>query len=118
MLQEVLKHMPGELAAKEEHVREMDKLLQARKGLWKNERASMVGVYIQHCVLPRVTYSPADAAFCAAFMQRLITFRAPWFPVFIYYDVVGALEGSGDVKMSHECAVHESDICPLSLARL
>ena len=91
LLQEVLKHLPGELAAQEQHVREMDEVLQARKGLWPNERSIMVRAYIQHCILPRVTYSPADAAFCAVFMQRLIDFKMPWFPAFIYLDAVSTL---------------------------
>ena len=91
MLQEVLKHIPGELAAQELHVRRMDKVLRARRGLWQNERSVMVKAYIQHCILPRVTYSPADAAFCAVFMQRLIDFQTPWFPAFIYLDAVSAL---------------------------
>ena len=79
-LQEVLKQLPGELAAQEEHVREMGKVLKARRGLWRCTRSTMVGAYLQHCVLPRVTYSPADAAFCAAFMRRLIELSVPWFP--------------------------------------
>ena len=91
MLQEVLKHIPGELAAQEQHVRVMDRVLRARTGLWQNERSVMVKAYMQHCILPRVTYSPADAAFCAVFMQRLIDFQTPWFPAFIYLDAVSAL---------------------------
>ena len=90
MAQEVLKHMPGELAAQEQHVRDMQEVLQARKGLWQNQRSTMVRAYMQHCILPRVTYSPADAAFCAAFTQQLIEFRVPWFPAFIYLDAVSA----------------------------
>ena len=90
MLQEVLKHIPGELAAQELHVRQMDRMLRARKWLWQNERSIMVKAYVQHCILPRVTYSPADAAFCAVFMQRLIDFQTPWFPAFIYLDSVSA----------------------------
>ena len=107
MVQEVLKHLPGELAAQEQHVREMDKVLQARKGLWQNERSVMVRAYIQQCVLPRVTYSPADAAFCAVFMQRLIEFQMPWFPAFIYLDVVSALPSTQSCCQSH---------CPIVLA--
>lgn len=91
MLQETLRQMPGELAAQEQHVREMDKVLRARKGLWKCERRSMVRAYVQHCILPRATYSPADAAFCAAFMQRLVRMSVPWFPALLYLDTVGAL---------------------------
>lgn len=83
--------MPGELAAQQQHVREMDRVLQARKGLWNCNRASMVGAYLQHCIVPRVTYSPADAAFCAVFMQRLIQLSVPWFPAFMYLDIVSAL---------------------------
>ena len=91
VLQETLRQMPGELAAQEQHVREMDKVLRAGKGHWKCERRSMVRAYVQHCVLPRATYSPADAAFCAAFMQRLVRMSVPWFPAFLYLDTVGAL---------------------------
>ena len=89
-LQEVLKQMPGELAAQEQHVREMGRVLKARKGLWKCTRSTMVGAYLQHCILPRVTYSPADAAFCAVFMQRLIELSIPWFHAFLYLDAVSA----------------------------
>ena len=85
----------------------MDKVLQARKGLWQNERSVMVRAYIQQCVLPRVTYSPADAAFCAVFMQRLIEFQMPWFPAFIYLDVVSALPSTQSCCQSH---------CPIVLA--
>lgn len=86
--------MPGEHAAQQQHVREMDKVLLARKGLWRNDRNIMVKAYIQHCILPRVTYSPADAAFCAVFTQRLIDFQMPWFPAFIYLDAVSSLSSS------------------------
>lgn len=93
-LQGVLKELPGELAAQEEHVREMGKALKARKGLWRCTRSTMVGAYLQHCILPRVTYSPADAAFCAAFMRRLIELSVPWFHAFLYLDAVSAMWSS------------------------
>ena len=72
-------------------MREMDRVLKARKGLWKCTRSTMVGSYLQHCILPRVTYSPADAAFCAVFMRRLIELAVPWFHAFLYLDAVSAM---------------------------
>ena len=102
-LQEVLKQLPGELAAQEEHVREMGKVLKARKGLWRCTRSTMVGAYLQHCILPRVTYSPADAAFCAAFMRRLIELSVPWFHAFLYLDAVRAMRSSDTTPSDAYC---------------
>ena len=48
----------------------------------------MLHEYLQHCILPRVTYSPADAAFCARFTQRLHELALPFFPTILYFDTV------------------------------
>ena len=50
----------------------------------------MLSAYLQRCVLPRVTYSPADAAFCAAFTRRLHEMALPFFPTILYFDTVRA----------------------------
>ena len=43
----------------------------------------LLSAYLQRCVLPRVTYSPADAAFCAAFTRRLHEMAVPFFPTIL-----------------------------------
>ena len=50
----------------------------------------MLQSYLQHCILPRVTYSPADAAFCARFTQRLHEMSLPFFPTILYFDTARA----------------------------
>jgi THO complex subunit 2 len=54
-------------------------------------RRGMLYAYLQHCILPRVTYSPADAAFCARFTQRLHEMSLPFFPTILYFDTVRTL---------------------------
>lgn len=49
----------------------------------------MLQAYLQQCILPRVTYSPTDAAFCAKFTQRLHELAVPFFPTILYLDTVG-----------------------------
>ena len=51
---------------------------------------SMLNAYLQRCVLPRVTYSPADAAYCAAFTRRLHEMALPFFPTILYFDTARA----------------------------
>lgn len=50
----------------------------------------MLQAYLQQCILPRVTYSPTDAAFCAKFTQRLHELAVPFFPTILYLDTVRA----------------------------
>lgn len=51
----------------------------------------MLYAYLQQCILPRVTYSPPDAAFCAKFTERLHELAVPFFPTILYFDTVSFL---------------------------
>jgi THO complex subunit 2 len=88
--QEALKRLPEEKKAQEAHVRSVDKLLQRSLPTWRCDRRGMLVAYLQQCVLPRVRYSPADAAYCAKFTQRLHDMALPFFPTILYFDTVNA----------------------------
>lgn len=86
--QEALKRLPDEKKAREAHVRSIDRLLTRAMAVWKCDRRGMLHQYLQQCVLLRVRYSPADAAYCAKFTQRLHELAVPFFPTILYFDTV------------------------------
>lgn len=66
----------------------MDTFLTRARPHWGCDRKGMLYAYLQQCILPRVTYSPPDAAFCAKFTQRLHELAVPFFPTILYFDTV------------------------------
>ncbi|BDA48856.1 THO complex subunit 2 [Coccomyxa sp. Obi] len=87
-LKDVLKAMPEELRAQEANAARVERLLAAARPHWRCERKGMLQAYLQLCILPRVTYSPTDAAFCAKFTQRLHELAVPFFPTILYLDTM------------------------------
>lgn len=89
--QDSLKRLPEELRAQEANAARVDTFLTRARPHWGCDRKGMLYAYLQQCILPRVTYSPPDAAFCAKFTQRLHELAVPFFPTILYFDTVSSL---------------------------
>lgn len=42
-------------------------------------------LFIQHCILPRATFSCVDALYCAKFVDLLHDLNVPYFNTLLYY---------------------------------
>lgn len=45
-------------------------------------------MFIQHCVVPRVMFSPTDAMYCCKFAKLLIEMGTPSFSSLVFFDKV------------------------------
>ena len=45
-------------------------------------------VFLQHCIVPRVMFSPADALYCCKFLEQLHFMEAPLFSSLVFLDKV------------------------------
>ncbi len=113
-LQEVLKRLPEEQRAQEGNVARVDALLARARPHWRCDRRGMLHAYLQQCILPRVVYSPADAAFCARFTQRLHELAIPFFPTILYLDTVRA--PSPSLQRPRPACLHSMCLPALSLS--
>ncbi len=89
--QDALKRLPEELKAQEANAARVNLFLTRARPFWMCDRKGMLYAYLQQCILPRVVYSPPDAAFCAKFTQRLHELAVPFFPTILYLDTVSHL---------------------------
>lgn len=65
--------------------------LEARKGAWFTPSAAPIAAeVVQHCVLPRLLQSPADARYAARFLLLLHAVGAPYFSTLLCLDHVRA----------------------------
>ncbi|KAK9917111.1 hypothetical protein WJX75_001006 [Coccomyxa subellipsoidea] len=87
-VEDSLKRLPEELRAQEANAARVDTFLTQARPHWGCDRKGMLYAYLQQCILPRVTYSPPDAAFCAKFTQRLHELAVPFFPTILYFDTM------------------------------
>lgn len=86
MLQEKLQE---EQAKQDEHVKRVLHMLDTDKTKWfqpKVQKMEMTTQFLQHCLLPRCTFTPNDAIYCAEFVHLLHTIKTPNFSTLICYD--------------------------------
>merc|ERR1719478_2095215 len=48
--------------------------------------ADTMNHFLQHCIFPRCVFSPADAVYCARFVQQTHAQGTPFFSTLQYYD--------------------------------
>lgn len=86
LLQEKLQE---EQARQDEHVKRVHQMLDKDKNQWfqpKVQKMEMTTQFLQHCLLPRCTFTPNDAIYCAEFVHLLHTIKTPNFSTLICYD--------------------------------
>jgi THO complex subunit 2 len=52
----------------------------------KASAGETLNLFLQHCIFPRSVFSPADAVFCAKFVQHMHSQGTPFFSTLQYYD--------------------------------
>ena len=68
------------------------KRLSTTKNEWFNDTSAVAATadtmnhFLQHCIFPRCVFSPADAVYCAKFVQQTHAQGTPYFSTLQYYD--------------------------------
>ena len=69
------------------------KRFEGTKTTWFTEKANesaaeSMNQFLQHCIFPRCVFTPADAVYCAKFVQHTHAQGTPFFSTLQYYDKV------------------------------
>lgn len=89
--EELLTKLPIELKEQQVNAARVEQQLERTKLIWATDegpaaRQILAKEFVQHCVLPRVFNSPADALYCARFLKRAHRLGVPRFPLLTIID--------------------------------
>jgi THO complex subunit 2 len=81
-----------ELSRQQEHVKRVEALVTEKKEFYFAKTGTSKDLqnlkFIQYCLLPRCTFSEADAVYCAKFIHLLHSFRTGYFNTLVVFDKV------------------------------
>jgi len=88
-VEDTIKKLQSELEEQEQHVKKVAARLENEKDTWFgacSDRQDTVTQLLQTCVLPRCSFTNADALYCAKFVEIMHKMGTPYFSTLQYYD--------------------------------